>query len=108
VVVNTPDHGPYAATLDANVLPRARVDLLWDARFMLIECKSSNSSVNGVKRLNRETGGKAQDWNRRLGERAIPAAVLAGVFQLGSLKAAQASSRATRTAPCSCASGGSQ
>lgn len=62
---------------------------LWDGRFLLIECKSSNSAVNSVKRLNRETGGKAQEWNRRLGERAIPAAVLAGVFQLGSLKAAQ-------------------
>jgi len=62
---------------------------LWDGRFMLIECKSSNSAVNSVKRLNRETGGKAQEWNRRLGERAIPVAILAGVFQLGSLKAAQ-------------------
>ena len=62
---------------------------LWDGRFLLIECKSSNSAVNSVKRLNRETGGKAQEWIRRLGERAIPAAVLAGVFQLGSLLAAQ-------------------
>jgi len=62
---------------------------LLDGRFLLIECKSSNSAVNSVKRLNRETGGKAQEWIRRLGERAIPAAVLAGVFQLGSLKSAQ-------------------
>jgi hypothetical protein len=62
---------------------------LLDGRFLLIECKSSNSALNSVKRLNRETGGKAQEWIRRLGERAIPAAVLAGVFQLGSLKAAQ-------------------
>jgi hypothetical protein len=62
---------------------------LFDGRLLLIECKSSNSAVNSVKRLNRETGGKAQEWIRRLGERAVPAAVLAGVFQLGSLLAAQ-------------------
>lgn len=62
---------------------------LWDGRLLLIECKVSNSAVNSVKRLNREVGGKTQYWRGRLGDRAIPAAVLAGVFKLGNLKAAQ-------------------
>ncbi len=35
---------------------------LRDGRLLLIECKVSNSAVNSVKRLNRETGGKAQHW----------------------------------------------
>ncbi len=62
---------------------------LRDGRLLLIECKVSNSAVNSVKRLNRETGGKAQHWRRELGARAVPAAVLAGVFGLSSLIAAQ-------------------
>ncbi|CAN5122323.1 hypothetical protein BH24CHL7_BH24CHL7_08860 [soil metagenome] len=64
---------------------------LRDGRLLLIECKVSNSAVNSVKRLNRETGGKAQQWRRELGARAIPAAVLAGVFGLSNLIAAQES-----------------
>lgn len=83
--------GPGTFSREASVMG-IRCDVpvgLHDGRFLLIECKSSNSAVNSVKRLNRETGGKAQEWIRRLGERAIPAAVLAGVFQLGSLKSAQ-------------------
>lgn len=64
---------------------------LRDGRLLLIECKVSNSAVNSVKRLNRETGGKAQHWRRELGARAIPAAVLAGVFGLGNLISAQES-----------------
>lgn len=53
-----------------------------------LECKVSNSATNSVKRLNRETGGKARDWNGRFGERAITGAVLAGVFKLRNLKTA--------------------
>lgn len=63
---------------------------LGDGRLLLLECKSSNSAVNSVKRLNREVGGKARDWSRAFGERAIPAAVLAGVFKLINLRNAQA------------------
>jgi hypothetical protein len=63
---------------------------LRDGRFLLIEAKVSNSALNSVKRLNREVGGKAREWTRALGERAVPAAVLAGVFKLGNLRDAQA------------------
>lgn len=62
---------------------------LRDRRLLLIECKVSNSAVNSYKRLNRETAGKAGHWRRELGARAIPAAVLAGVFDLASLTSAQ-------------------
>ncbi len=62
---------------------------LRDGRFLFIECKVSNSATNSVKRLNRETGGKASLWRRVFGERAIPGAVLSGVFKLRNLKDAQ-------------------
>jgi hypothetical protein len=62
---------------------------LLDGRFLLIECKVSNSAVNSVKRLNRETVGKARQWRQAFGDRAIPAAVLAGVFKLPNLTDAQ-------------------
>jgi hypothetical protein len=62
---------------------------LWDGRLLLVECKVSNSAVNSVKRLNRETVGKAGRWRDEFGTRAVPAAVLAGVFKWSNLKAAQ-------------------
>jgi hypothetical protein len=62
---------------------------LLDARLLFIECKVSNSAVNSVKRLIRETAGKADQWNRRFGQRAITAAVVSGVFKLANLRTAQ-------------------
>jgi len=63
---------------------------LWDGRHMLIECKDSNSLVNSIKRLNNDTAAKAVFWIRTFGERAVvPAAVISGVFYLGSLERAQ-------------------
>lgn len=62
---------------------------LHDKRLLLIECKVSNSALNSVKRLNRETAGKAGHWSSRFGVRAITGAVLAGVFRLTNLKTAQ-------------------
>lgn len=47
------------------------------------------SRTNSVKRLNREVGGKAREWNRQLGAVAVPAAVIAGVFRLINLQWAQ-------------------
>lgn len=64
---------------------------LGDGRFLLIECKVSNSAVNGVKRLNRETAGKAGIWRSHFGARAITGAVLSGVFKGANLTAAQSS-----------------
>lgn len=62
---------------------------LWDGRFLLLECKVSNSAVNSVKRLNREVGGKARHWREAFGQRAITGAVLAGVYNLANVVDAQ-------------------
>jgi hypothetical protein len=62
---------------------------LGDGRILLLECKVSNSSTNSVKRLIRETCGKAANWRRAFGKQAITGAVLAGVFKLVNLKQAQ-------------------
>jgi hypothetical protein len=62
---------------------------LHDGRLLAIECKVSNSAINSVKRLNREVGGKADQWRRAFGEQVIPAAVLSGVFKLHNLVEAQ-------------------
>lgn len=63
--------------------------MLRDSRLLLIECKVSNSGVNSIKRLIRETCGKAAHWRAQFGERAITAAVLSGVFKLRHLQEAQ-------------------
>jgi XamI restriction endonuclease len=54
-----------------------------------IECKVSNTEVNSVKRLNRETGGKHQRWRNAFGADVHTGAVLSGVFKLRNLKDAQ-------------------
>jgi hypothetical protein len=62
---------------------------LHDGRLLLIECKVSNSGTNSVKRLIRETAGKAGHWRTHFGAMAVTAAVLAGVYKLRNLRAAQ-------------------
>lgn len=62
---------------------------LHDGRLLAIECKVSNSAVNSVKRLTRETGGKARAWKNAFGLQVVTGAVLAGVFTLGNLMDAQ-------------------
>ncbi len=62
---------------------------LGDGRLLALECKVSNSATNSVKRLLRETGGKAEKWRTEFGNQVITAAVLAGVFRVGSLVDAQ-------------------
>jgi hypothetical protein len=54
-----------------------------------VECKVSNTEVNSVKRLNRETGGKHERWRSAFGAELHTAAVLGGVFRLVNLTAAQ-------------------
>jgi len=74
------------------VLGTAKADLalrLSDGRLLAVECKVSNSALNSVKRLNRETVGKAENWRTLYGQQVITAAVLAGVFKVSSLIAAQ-------------------
>ena len=61
---------------------------LYDERFLAIECKSSNSAVNSIKRLN-DVFEKAQVWRHERGAKVVTAAVVAGVFDLASLETAQ-------------------
>lgn len=63
---------------------------LFDGRLLAIECKVSIGPKNGWKRLNRETGGKAEGWRTHFGTaQVITAVVLDGVFDLGCLVQAQ-------------------
>ena len=61
---------------------------LFDERFLAVECKSSNSAVNSIKRLN-DVSDKAQVWKAARGAKVVTAAVLAGVFDLQNLDTAQ-------------------
>ena len=49
----------------------------------------SNSSLNSVKRLIRETGGKSRAWRNAFGLQVITGAVLSGVYKLVNLLDAQ-------------------
>lgn len=62
---------------------------LHDGRLLALECKVSNSATNSVKRLIRETCGKATRWREAFGEQIITGAVLAGVFKDRNLLEAQ-------------------
>jgi hypothetical protein len=63
---------------------------LHDGRLLAIECKISNGPKNSWKRLNREVGGKAERWRGHFGGQVVTAAVLAGMYDLSCLLAAQA------------------
>jgi len=74
------------------ILGRAKADLaarLKDGRLLAIECKASNSALNSVKRLNRETVGKADSWRTLYGQQVVTVAVLSGVFKVANLIDAQ-------------------
>jgi len=62
---------------------------LHDGRLLCLECKTSNSAINSVKRLVREVKGKAPIWAARFGQQAVTAALLAGVYKLTNLIDAQ-------------------
>lgn len=62
-----------------------------DGRCVAVEAKDSSSVVNSVKRVLNDTAAKARLWRDKLGETAIPVALLSGVFGVEHLKAAQAS-----------------
>lgn len=98
------EDGPPLRTMDAlDALPRgtftrevtlagSKCDIpvrLHDGRLLALECKVSNSALNSVKRLIRETGGKARAWRNAFGLQVITGAVLAGVYKLGNLLDAQ-------------------
>lgn len=63
---------------------------LADGRLLAIECKDSNSGTNSVKRLIRESGGKARAWRNAFGQQVLPTVVLSGVYKLNNLLEAQA------------------
>ena len=60
-----------------------------DGRLLPIECKVSNSELNSIKRLMRETGGKHGKWRNTFGSDLATAAVLAGTFKMIHLNQAQ-------------------
>ncbi|STZ58797.1 XamI restriction endonuclease [Mycolicibacterium tokaiense] len=62
---------------------------LLDGRLLALECKVSNGPKNGWKRVNREVGGKAETWRAHFGSQALTGVILAGVFDLSCIKAAQ-------------------
>lgn len=91
-VLTTFDDLPRGAFCGESTLDGAKCDVavrLLDGRLLAIECKVSNSAVNSVKRLLRETGNKAQAWRNAFGQQVIPASVLSGVFKLANLLEAQ-------------------
>lgn len=57
--------------------------------FLPLECKVSGSAVNSIKRLIRETNGKRQSWRNEFGSQPFTGAVIAGVFSMVTLRAAQ-------------------
>lgn len=59
-----------------------------NGKLLPIECKVSNTEVNSVKRLLRETGGKHSRWRAAFGE-LNTGAVLGGAFKLLNLQQAQ-------------------
>lgn len=61
---------------------------LSNGKLLPIECKVSNTEVNSVKRLLRETGGKHSRWRGAFGE-LYTGAVLGGAFKLINLQQAQ-------------------
>lgn len=63
---------------------------LWCGRLLTLECKISNGPKNSWKRLNREVGGKAEQWRAHFGSgQVLTGAVLAGVYDLACLTSAQ-------------------
>jgi hypothetical protein len=62
---------------------------LRDGRLLTVECKSSNSAVNSIKRISRETVGKAARWQTAFGQQVVPAAVISGVYDMPTLLDAQ-------------------
>jgi hypothetical protein len=56
---------------------------------VVIECKSSSSDVNSVKRLIKEVGQKSATWSRALGPNTVTVAVIGGVFKPEDIETAQ-------------------
>lgn len=88
-VVDALDRGCFCREVEVAGTKSDMPVRLRDGRLLAIECKVSNSYTNSVKRLIRETGGKAARWQSAFGRQVVTAAVLAGVFKLKNLQEAQ-------------------
>jgi len=63
---------------------------LFDGRLMPLECKSSYSALNSIKRINNDAAVKARSWLEEFGTfQVVPAALLSGVFGVANLLKAQ-------------------
>ena len=94
VAINTIVKGRSPCSSAPNVSSaNAKADVvvrLHDTRLMAIECKVSNSATNSVKRLNNDAAVKAEYWLKQFGTaQVVPAAALAGVFNVLNLEQAQ-------------------
>ena len=90
-VLDALDRGSFSRE---RIVAQAKCDVpvrLRDGRLLALECKVSNGPKNGWKRVNREVGGKAEAWRQYFGAQIITGVVLAGVFDLSCLVAAQES-----------------
>jgi len=92
--IKTPMDAPQAGEFSGEqTLGPRKADFivrLWDHRIMPIECKSSNSEINSLKRLNNDAAIKAEVWRKDFGAtQVVPTAVLSGVYKLQHLVDAQ-------------------
>ncbi len=89
-IVNGPGKGQFCAECLLGDRKADVVVRLPDTRLMPIECKVSNSATNSVKRLNNDAVAKGVHWVEEFGEvQIVPAALLAGVFNVRNLEQAQ-------------------
>lgn len=89
-LVRGPQDGEFCSECQLGNRKADVVVRLHDTRLMPIECKVSNSSTNSVKRLNNDAAVKARYWIEKFGAlQVVPAALLAGVFNVLNLEQAQ-------------------
>lgn len=89
-LVSGPQTGQFCGECQLGTRKADVVVRLHDTRLMPIECKVSNSATNSVKRLNNDAAVKAEYWLDQFGAlQVVPAAVLAGVFNVVNLEQAQ-------------------
>ena len=85
-----PERGTFVRTCAFGTHNADFVIALGDGRVLALECKASNSEVNGFKRLNKECVVDAGDWYRKFGEsNVLAAAALRGVFKATNVVSAQ-------------------
>jgi hypothetical protein len=88
--VDAPDAGHFCGETSYGERKADFVVRLWDNRVMPIECKSSNSEINSIKRVNNDAAAKAEAWRIDFGDsQVVPVAVIAGVFKPAHLVRAQ-------------------